>query len=180
SACAPASRSRRSASDGPRRTSGSSPRSGSRRSTTPRRRMRKATAWPGATVALVTAQVVAELHLVRGDVESGLAALDQSLTTMRAMGFAGLTSNALEPWTLSPLATSLAAYARYADNDERRVRGRELAVQAVTALRHLGDTPDAAIDSPVTGMGLAALGAWVLTVSSDAADVEGGVRLVAL
>jgi len=133
-----------------------------------------------ATAALVKAQVVAELHLVRGDVESGLAALDQSLTTMRAMGFAGLTSNALEPWTLIPLATSLAAYARYADNDERRVRGRELAVQAVTALRHLGDTPDAAIDYPVTGMGLAALGAWVLTVSSDAADVEGGVRLVAL
>jgi predicted ATPase/DNA-binding SARP family transcriptional activator len=133
-----------------------------------------------ATAALVKAQVVAELHLVRGDVGSGLAALDQSLDSMRGLSFAGLTSNALEPWTLIPLATSLAAYSHYADTDQRRQRGRELAAQAVTRLRHVGDTPDAAIDFPVTGMGLAALGVWLLKFSSDADGVEAGVRLIAL
>jgi predicted ATPase/DNA-binding SARP family transcriptional activator/tetratricopeptide (TPR) repeat protein len=133
-----------------------------------------------ATAVLVKAQVDAELHLVRGDVYGGLAALDRSMDNMRSMTFAGVTSTGLEPWTLIPLATALAAYSRYADSDERRRRARELAALAVTRLRHIGDTPDAAIDFPVAGMGLAALGAWLLTASSEAGDVEAGVRLVAL
>jgi predicted ATPase len=132
------------------------------------------------TAGLVKDQVGAELLLVQGDVAGGLAALDQSLQRLRGIVFAGMTTNGLEPWSLIPLATSLAAYARHADTDERRSRGRRLAAEAVEQLGHLRETPDAAVDYPVTGMGLAALGAWLLTMETDPDRVEAGVRLVAL
>src|SRR6185503_6956796 len=44
------------------------------------------------TAGLVTAQVRAELRLVRGDVEGGLAAFERSLAAVRDWGFARLST----------------------------------------------------------------------------------------
>ncbi|MBO0844296.1 MAG: hypothetical protein J2P22_02630, partial [Nocardioides sp.] len=132
------------------------------------------------TAGLVRDQAIAELLLVRGDVAGGLDGLDRSLANLRGVVFAGMSSSGLEPWSLIPLATALAAYSRYADTDERRRRGRHLAAEGVEQLSHLRVTPDSAVDYPVVGMGLAALGAWLLTIETDADRVEAGVRLVAL
>jgi predicted ATPase len=132
------------------------------------------------TAGLVKQLVDAELKLARGDIDGGLAALDRSLETLRTVGFGGMMTNGLEPWTLIPLATTLAAHAQYADTEERRTRGRVLAAEALGLLGHISDTPDAAIDFPVAGMGLAALGAWLLTERTDEKAVGAGVRLLAL
>jgi tetratricopeptide (TPR) repeat protein len=132
------------------------------------------------TAALVKHQLEAELRFVRGDVGGGLDRLERSLAAMREISYAGLTTNGLEPWTLIPLATALAAFSRYADSDARRSRARTLASEALTQLLEMRTVPDPAIDYPVTGMGLAALGAWLLTEQPSASDVESGVRLLAL
>ena len=133
------------------------------------------------TATLVRGQVSAELLLISGDVEGGLTALDRSLETVGSFGWQGMSTNGLEPWLLIPLATALAAHAAYADTEARRTRGRELAARATTQLRRIRETPEAAIDFPVTGMGLAALGSWLLTEElGDERSVEAGVRLVAL
>ncbi|HEX3224082.1 MAG TPA: BTAD domain-containing putative transcriptional regulator [Nocardioides sp.] len=132
------------------------------------------------TSVLVKHQVDAELLLLRGDVAGGLAALDRSLAGLRSVGFAGLAVDGVEPWSLIPLATALAAHAWYADTEERRARGHVLAVEAAEQLGRIRDTPDGAIDFPVAGMALAALGAWLLTARTDVETVETGVRLLAL
>ena len=112
------------------------------------------------TAGLVTAQVRAELVLVRGDVEGGLAAFDRCLETTPAAGASPtLSTNGLEPWTLIALATDLAAHARYAETPAQSRAGRELAAEiGEPARRSSATVPDAAVDYPVTGMALAALG----------------------
>src|SRR6185369_13046552 len=104
------------------------------------------------TAGLVTAQVRAELRLVRGDVEGGLAAFERSLVVVRDWGFARLSTHGLEPWTLIALATDLAAHARFAPTPEHAARADELAAESREVLARLPTIPDGAIDYPVTGM----------------------------
>ena len=141
------------------------------------------------TAGLVTAQVRAELRLVRGDVEGGLAAFERSLVAVRDWGFAGLSTHGLEPWTLIALATDLAAHARFAPTPEHAARADELAAESREVLARLPTIPDGAIDYPVTGMTLAALGVWGLTRAEPDGPhgpdgpndrVETAVRLLAL
>ena len=62
------------------------------------------------TAGLVTSQVRAELILLRGDVEGGLAAFDDCLSMARAWSFHDVSTNGFEPWTLIALATDLAGH----------------------------------------------------------------------
>jgi tetratricopeptide (TPR) repeat protein len=130
------------------------------------------------TSGLVRSQLEAELLLNRGDVEGGLAVFDDSLRTMREWRFAGVVTNGLEPWTLTALATDLAAHTRFATSTDRLHRREVLAAETLQLLGNLEDVPESAIDFPVTGMALAALGLWVVTQDPTAA--EPGVRLLAL
>jgi predicted ATPase/DNA-binding SARP family transcriptional activator len=132
------------------------------------------------TSGLVKSQLEGELLLVRGDVEGGLATFDDSLTRMREWRFAGVVSNGLEPWTLTALATALAAHTRFATTAEQRRRRQVLAADTLELLGNLGQVPESAVDFPVTGMALAAVGLWALTQDSPDADPEPGVRLLAL
>jgi tetratricopeptide (TPR) repeat protein len=132
------------------------------------------------TAGLVTSQVRAELAIVRGDVEEGLAAFDRSLHKIRDWGFGELSTNGLEPWSLIAVATDLAAHVRYADTAAQRERRDELAVQLGTILEKFPSVPDPAVDYPITGMALAALGTWLLTHDETGAQIEPAVRLIAL
>src|SRR5262249_29402397 len=114
------------------------------------------------TAELVIFQVRAELILLRGDVDGGLRAFDRCLETARGWGFFDTSTNRLEPWTLISLATDLAAHARYADSPAHLARGAELASETAALLSQFSKVPDVAVDYPVTGMALAALGQWML------------------
>jgi tetratricopeptide (TPR) repeat protein len=129
---------------------------------------------------LVTAQVGAALRLVRGDVDGGLAALERSLVAVRQWGFAHLSTDGLEPWTLIALATNLAAHVRHADSAHRRHRADELAGETQDLLARFPSVPDGTIDYPVTGMSFAALGSWHLGQGERKLDPEPGIRLLAL
>lgn len=141
------------------------------------------------TASLITAQVRAELALVRGDVAGGLAAFDLSLAGVRGWGFGELSTNGLEPWTLIALATDLAAHARFAQTPGQRARADDLAAQAGDLLRRFPTVSDPAVDFPIAGMALAAYGVWLLTrdetaQSTDHTDhidhIDSAIRLVAL
>src|SRR5262249_27940189 len=133
------------------------------------------------TAGLITAQVRAQLLLVRGDVEAGLEALDRSLDSVQEWGFGQLSTNGLEPWTLVALATDLAAHARFATTAAQRARTSELAARTGELLEKLPSVPDSSLDYPITGMTLAALATWLLTRDERAAgDVEPAVRLIGL
>jgi predicted ATPase len=140
------------------------------------------------TSGLVKSQLEAELLLVRGDVDAGLAAFDHSLARMREWRFAGVVMNGLEPWTLTALGTDLAAHTRFATSVERLHRRQVLAAETLELLGKIDEVPENAVDFPVTGMALAALGLWLLSEAESAADVrpgddscaESGVRLLAL
>jgi predicted ATPase len=132
------------------------------------------------TAGLVIAQVRAELRLVRGDVEGGLTAFDRSLAVVREWGFAYLSTNGLEPWTLIALATDLAAHVRFARTPERQARAAELTAETEEMLARFPSVPDGTIDYPVTGMLLAAMGARLLTRDDPGGRAEGAIRLVAL
>ncbi|HET7071095.1 MAG TPA: BTAD domain-containing putative transcriptional regulator [Nocardioides sp.] len=136
------------------------------------------------TSGLIRSQLKAEILLSRGDVDAGLAAFDDSLRAMREWRFAGVVTNGLEPWTLTALATALAAHARYATSPQQRHRRQLLAAETHALLCKIGEVPESAIDFPVTGMALAAMGLWALTrdetVPAARAVTEPGVRLLAL
>jgi hypothetical protein len=132
------------------------------------------------TAGLVTAQVRAELALVRGEVAAGLAAFERSLEGMYEWGFGQFATSGLEPWTLIALATDLAAHARYAETPAQHARAGELAAQLGGLLEKFPSVPDASVDYPVTGMSLAALGAWLLIHDETGPEIELAVRLLAL
>jgi predicted ATPase len=131
------------------------------------------------TAGLATALARAELQLLRGDTEGGLASFDRCLEQTGAWGFSEVSTNGLEPWTLIALATDLAAHARFAESEVRLARGAELAGRTRRLLAQFPTVPDAAVDYPVTGMAFAALGQWVLR-REDPPDPEPAIRLVAL
>ena len=131
------------------------------------------------TADLLISQVRAEILLRRGDAEGGLQALDGCLETSLAWGFLDVSFDGLEPWTLIPLATDLAAHARFAETPARIARGAELAAETRELLGRLGTMPDSAVDYPVTGMAAPRSRQWLLRREADR-DPEPAVRLLAL
>jgi tetratricopeptide (TPR) repeat protein len=131
------------------------------------------------TAGLVTAQVRAEVQLLRGDVDGGLAAFDRCLEMTRGWGFSDVSTNGLEPWTLIALATDLGVHARFAESDAALARGAQLADETRELLSRFSTIPDAAVDYPVTGMAFAALGQW-LVLRDRPADLDPAVRMIAL
>jgi hypothetical protein len=119
------------------------------------------------------------VQLLRGDVAGGLAAFDRCLEMTRGWGFAEVSTNGLEPWTLIALATDLAVHARFGETEAARARGEELADETRTLLSRFATVPDASVDYPVTGMAFAALGQW-LVHREEPADPEPAIRLIAL
>jgi len=131
------------------------------------------------TAELVTSQVRAQVVLLRGDVEGGLEAFDRCVEVAREWVFPGASSDGLEPWTLISLATDLAAHARYAESQARLERAAALAREVERMLARFATIPEAVLDYPIMGMGMAALGQWRLLHSPES-DAETTVRLVAL
>ena len=100
---------------------------------------------------------------------------------MRSMRFAGVESNGLEPWVVVALATALTAHVRYAATPAEQARdGRCWPARPPRTVEALMTGPEGAVDYPVTGMALAALGARVLTTATSDRARDAGVRLLAL
>ncbi len=131
------------------------------------------------TAGLVTAQARAEVQLLRGDVEGGLAAFDRCLEMTRGWGFSEVSTNGLEPWTLIALATDLGVHTRFAESAAARARGARLADETRTLLARFATIPDAVVDYPVTGMAFAALGQWLVRCERSP-DPGPAIRLIAL
>ena len=131
------------------------------------------------TAELISSQVRAEVVLLRGDVDGGLAAFDRCLAMARTWTFGELSTSGLEPWTLIAVATDLAAHVRFAETPARRSRGEELEDEMKELLSGFPAVADAAVDYPVTGMALAALGLSLLG-RDPGPDAEAAVRLLAL
>lgn len=119
----------------------------------------------------------AELALAQGDWATGLSVYDEGVRAMRAISFAGVPLSGIEPWVLVSLSTALAGHVRFGTTPEQARRGADLAADVVGHLRSLLDSSTAFVDYPVTGMGLAALGAFLLARGHDS---ETGVQLLAL
>jgi hypothetical protein len=130
------------------------------------------------TGLLVAHQVEAELLLARGEVAEALSVWCDVVDRMRKVRFPGVETNEFGPWVLVSLGTALTAHVRYAETPAQRKTTRDLAGQTVATIEALMRGPEAALDYPVSGGGLAGLGAWQLTV--DGGDHEAGVRLLAL
>ncbi|MFT3873269.1 MAG: BTAD domain-containing putative transcriptional regulator [Nocardioides sp.] len=133
---------------------------------------------PGSVVGggAMTIAAQAELMLARGEVADGLRAYAEAVTAMRAVTFAGIEATGLEPWVVVAEGAALAAHVRYARTEEQQRRTDELAVQVDTGLRDLTMGLTHMVDFPVTGMGVAALGGYLLSRGS----VEPGLRLLVL
>jgi predicted ATPase len=132
------------------------------------------------TGRMVKLQVGAELLLARGQVEAALAAYVDSVALMREMRFAGVETSGVEPWNVVAVGTALTAHVRFGTTTAHRARAAELAERARWMVEGLMTGPDGAVDYPVTGMAIAALGAWLLSERPTDDAGELGVRLLAL
>jgi tetratricopeptide (TPR) repeat protein len=130
------------------------------------------------TGGMVAHEVRAEILVARGDVEGALRAWSRNVEAMRAVRFPGVETAGDEPWSMVALGTALTAHVRYAETPTQRRTADDLAAQAVTVLRRVVAGSEAAVDYPVTGITLAGLAVWLLTV--DGGDREAGARLLAL
>jgi tetratricopeptide (TPR) repeat protein len=119
----------------------------------------------------------AELALARGEWETGLAVYDEAVDAMRGVSFSGVPMSGLEPWVLVSLSTALAGHVRYGTTEKQAARAAELAAEILERLQSLLVHNTDFVDYPVTGMGFAVLGAFLLDRGGDA---EAGVHLLAL
>ncbi|WP_151082154.1 ATP-binding protein [Nocardioides cynanchi] len=131
------------------------------------------------TGGVVQQQVRAELLLARGEVAAALDAWAGSVESMRAMRFAGVETNGLEPWVAVALGTALTAHVRHAPSAAQEERTAVLTGEAVRVLTGLLSGPEGALDYPVAGMLVAALGARVLDTATSSEERDAGVRLLA-
>jgi predicted ATPase len=132
------------------------------------------------TGGMVQQQVRAALLLARGDVPGALDAYAACVESMRAVRFAGVESSGLEPWVVVALGAALTAHVRHGATAAQQERAVALTSDAVRVVTALLTGPEGAVDYPVTGMVLAALGARVLTTAVSDAEREAGCRLLAL
>jgi hypothetical protein len=138
------------------------------------RLMRQGPWFGGHTVQSATQ---AELALAKGDVEEGLAAYLEAMGEMAAISFPGMETSGMEPWTILAEAAALTAHVRYAETADQRAERDRLVVHLLSRGRRLFALPDSFLDYPVTGMLLAAVGAWLLDRD---VEPEAGVRLLVL
>ena len=130
------------------------------------------------TGGMVAHEVRAELLLARGETDVALSTWRDNVEAMRKVRFPGMESGGDEPWSVVALGTALTAHVRFAETPAQRRTTGELARQAVAAVERLVGGSEAALDYPVTGIAMAGLAAWQLTV--DGGDREVGARLLAL
>jgi len=102
----------------------------------------------------------AELHLARGDRETGLAAYRAAVQKVRTLQFPGVPISGLEPWILFAEAAALAAHAEHGGGDDRD--GPELHRESLQRTRRVLDPEFPYLDYPVCGLALFGLGAWGL------------------
>jgi predicted ATPase/DNA-binding SARP family transcriptional activator len=120
----------------------------------------------------------AELALAKGDIEGGLTGYLVAVKEMGALRFPGMDSSGLEPWTMVAEAAALIAHVRYAETRDQLERRDRIAEDLLDKGARLLDLQDAFLDFPVTGMMLAAVGAWLL--DRPDADHESAVRLLVM
>jgi hypothetical protein len=82
----------------------------------------------------------------------------------------------MEPWVVLAESTTLTALVRHAATPAHAARRDQLAADVLRSLRHQLAS-EGLLDYPVAGMGLAALGAHLVTSGGDPED---GARLLAL
>jgi hypothetical protein len=127
---------------------------------------------------MVAHEVRAELLLARGETDLALRTWRDNVEVMRTVRFPGMESGGDEPWSVVALGTALTAHVRYAETAAQRRTTAELAAQAVATVERLVSGSEAALDYPVTGIAIAGVAAWQLTV--DGGDREAGARLLGL
>ncbi len=119
----------------------------------------------------------AELELARGHVDQGLRLYLEAVAAMRELSYPGVElSSGLAPWLLYPEAGALSAHARLG----RRAEARDLRDELLGRGRELLSAGHDALDYPVTGAVLFALGLWELTGERTAGAWERAVRLLGL
>ncbi|HWV85796.1 MAG TPA: BTAD domain-containing putative transcriptional regulator [Capillimicrobium sp.] len=119
----------------------------------------------------------AELALARGDHARGLREHRASAARLRELRFPGLSSTGGEPWAVFGEASALVAHAYHAGPADEPY-GRELYASLRRRAPTVLDPFDPALDVPVAGVAVFALGVWALL--RDAAPVDDAVALLAL
>ncbi|UYM04686.1 ATP-binding protein [Solicola gregarius] len=131
---------------------------------------------PGFGSGAILAMGRAELLLLRGDIEDGLAAYNAGIERVQAvrLPILGEEFEGLEPWILAAEASALAAYALHGTGDDGRDLWRRMLAKAGRAARpsrrHL--------DYPVLGVVFFGLGMWAL--HRKALPPQDAVRLCVL
>jgi predicted ATPase/DNA-binding SARP family transcriptional activator len=118
----------------------------------------------------------AELQLARGERDAALRTFDRAVVAMREIRFPGAELTGMEPWVVLAESTTLTALVRHAATPAHAARRDQLAADVLRSLRHQLAS-EGLLDYPVAGMGLAALGAHLVTSGGDPED---GARLLAL
>jgi hypothetical protein len=129
----------------------------------------------GSQMILLAAR--AELELARGDVQAGLRLFDDAVASVAVDG---LDFGGLSPWVLIAASGSLVARVRHGSTaaDERRaLEMRDLLLTEGTDESSPFGRPFQ--DFPLTGVLLAAVGAWALRYGSAAQHAD-GVRLLVI
>ena len=129
----------------------------------------------GSQMILLAAR--AELELARGDVQAGLRLFDEAVASVVVDG---LDFGGLSPWVLIAASGSLVARVRYGSTaaDERRaLEMRDLLMTEGTDESSPFGRPFQ--DFPLTGVLLAAVGAWALRYGTAEQHAD-GVRLLVI
>ena len=129
----------------------------------------------GSQMILLAAR--AELELARGDVQAGLRLFDEAVASVAVDG---LDFGGLSPWVLIAASGSLVARVRYGSTaaDERRaLEMRDLLMTEGTDESSPFGRPFQ--DFPLTGVLLAAVGAWALRYGAAEQHAD-GVRLLVI
>jgi len=125
----------------------------------------------GETLSVVVTR--AELALADGDVAEGLRRHREAVRTLRTSPLPGRPDDHV-PWSMVGEAVALSAFARHGGDDEGAELFASLRTRTVTAFA----SAPSAIDYPVAGMVLAALGLWALL--KETVPAEDAIRLLVL
>ena len=109
----------------------------------------------------------AELALAKGDVDGGLAAYLAAVDQMSRIRFPGMETSGMEPWTIVAESAALMAHVRYAATVAHEAERDRLAGVLLAKGVRLMRMDNSFLDFPVTGMLLAAVGAWSLAHGGD-------------
>ena len=127
---------------------------------------------PGFATGSIITTGRAELLLVRGEIEAGLAAYRGAIEQSRTIRFPGLGDGyvGMEPWILAAESTALAAFALHTDD-----AGEDLWQLVSDKVERVSRPDRLHLDYPVLGVVLFGLGIWSL--HRACVPAEDGVRL---